>query len=121
MINAASMWLLAWGCGLVHADGSAPTFGEACAIMGMLGIAILIPGPPGMLGVFQAGLFCGMTMYYPEEVVRDRGAVYACLMFSFRWYGISSSGVVAMFSGHTSLKQIADERPRNLARTESLR
>jgi uncharacterized protein (TIRG00374 family) len=109
MINAASMWLLAWGCGLYHADGSAPTFGEGCAIMGMLGMAILIPGPPGMLGVFQAGLMCGMTMYYPEEIVRDRGAVYACVMFLAQVAWILGSGAVAMFSGHTSLKDLAAE------------
>ena len=59
------MWLLAWGCGVVHADGSAITFGEACALMGMLGCTILIPGPPGLLGVFQAGIYAGMTMYFP--------------------------------------------------------
>ena len=47
---------MAWGCGVVHADGSGATLGEACALMGMLGCAILIPGPPGLLGVFQAGL-----------------------------------------------------------------
>jgi uncharacterized protein (TIRG00374 family) len=41
-VNALGMWLLAWGCGVVHADGSAPTFGESCALMGMLGCAILI-------------------------------------------------------------------------------
>lgn len=114
MINAASMLLLAWGAGLVHADGSAPTFGEACAIMGMLGVAILIPGPPGMLGVFQAGLFCGMTMYYPENVVRDHGAVYACLVFLLQVVWQLASGGVAMLSGHTSFKQLADDEPQKL-------
>lgn len=109
MINAASMWLLAWGCGLVHADGTGPTFGEGCALMGMLGVAILIPGPPGMLGVFQAGLFCGMTMYYPEQIVRDRGAVYACLLFLVQVAWQLLAGGAAMLSGHTSLKQLADD------------
>jgi hypothetical protein len=93
----------------VHADGSGPTFGEGCAIMGMLGMAILIPGPPGMLGVFQAGLMCGMTMYYPEEIVRDRGAVYACVMFLIQVGWIVLSGGVAMLSGHTNLKDLAAE------------
>jgi uncharacterized protein (TIRG00374 family) len=109
MINALSMMLLAWGAGLVHADGSAPTFGEGCALMGMLGVAILLPGPPGMLGVFQAGLFAGMTMYYPEQIVRDRGAVYACLMFLVQVFWMLASGGVALVSGHTSLKQLADD------------
>lgn len=81
-INAAGMWLLAWGCGVVHADGSAITFGEACALMGMLGCAILIPGPPGLLGVFQAGIYAGMTMYFPTSIVVGPGAAYVFLLYS---------------------------------------
>jgi hypothetical protein len=81
-INAGGMWFLAWGCGVVHADGSSPTFGEACALMGMLGCAILIPGPPGLLGVFQAGIYAGMTMFYPTGVVVQAGAAYVFLVYS---------------------------------------
>jgi hypothetical protein len=80
--NATGMWLLAWGCGVVHADGSAPGFGEACAMMGMLGCTIIIPGPPGMLGVFQAGVYAAMTMYYPTSVVVGAGAAYVFLMYA---------------------------------------
>ena len=79
--NAAGMWMLAWGCGVAHADGSAPTFGEACGLMGMLGCTILIPGPPGMLGVFQAGIYAGMTMYYPTSVVVGAGAAYVFMLY----------------------------------------
>ena len=75
------MWLLAWGCGVVHADGSAITFGEACALMGMLGCTILIPGPPGLLGVFQAGIYAGMTMYFPLHVVTGAGSAYVFLLY----------------------------------------
>ncbi len=108
-INAASMWLLAWGVGLHHADGSAPTFGEACSIMGMLGMAILIPGPPGMLGIFQAGILAGVTMYYPTNLVEERGGAYASLLFFTQVIWILGSGLAAMFSGHTSLREIADD------------
>jgi glycosyltransferase 2 family protein len=80
-INAVGMWFLAWGCGVVHADGSGPSFGEVCALMGMLGCAIFIPGPPGMLGVFQAGIYAGMTMFYPTSVVVGPGAAYVFLMY----------------------------------------
>jgi len=79
--NAFGMWLLAWGCGVVHADGSPITFGEACALMGMLGVTILIPGPPGLLGVFQAGIYAGMTMYFPTHVVTGPGAAYVFLLY----------------------------------------
>jgi uncharacterized protein (TIRG00374 family) len=81
LTNALGMWLLAWGCGVVHADGSAPTFGEACALMGMLSCAVLIPGPPGLLGVFQAGIYAAMTMFYPTAVVTVAGAAYAFLLY----------------------------------------
>jgi uncharacterized protein (TIRG00374 family) len=81
-LNALGMWLLAWGSGVVHADGSAIAFGESCALMGMLGCAILIPGPPGMLGVFQAGIYAGMTMYFPTDVVVGPGAAYVFLMYA---------------------------------------
>jgi uncharacterized membrane protein YbhN (UPF0104 family) len=80
--NAFGMWLLAWGCGVVHADGSPITFGEACALMGMLGCTILIPGPPGLLGVFQAGIYAGMTMYFPTSVVTSAGAAYVFLLYA---------------------------------------
>jgi hypothetical protein len=81
LLNALGMWLLAWGCGVVHADGTSPTFGEACALMGMLSCAVLIPGPPGLLGVFQAGLYAGMTMYFPTPVVTVAGAAYVFLVY----------------------------------------
>jgi glycosyltransferase 2 family protein len=81
-LNAFGTWILAWGCGVVHADGSPIVFGEACALMGMLGCAILIPGPPGMLGVFQAGIYAGMTMYFPTSIVTGPGAAYVFLMYA---------------------------------------
>jgi uncharacterized protein (TIRG00374 family) len=82
--NALGMWLLAWGCGVVHADGSAPTLGESCALMGMLGCTILIPGPPGLLGVFQAGIYAGMSMYYPTDIVTGPGAAYVFLLYAIQ-------------------------------------
>jgi len=82
MANAAGMWFLAWGSGVAHAGGAPVTFGEACGLMGMLGCAILIPGPPGMLGIFQAGIYAGMTMYYPTSIVIGPGAAYIFLMYA---------------------------------------
>ena len=83
-LNALGMWVLAWGCGVVHADGSSVTFGEACGLMGMLGCAIMIPGPPGLLGVFQAGIYAGMTMYYPTQIVIGPGAAFVFLIYSLQ-------------------------------------
>lgn len=80
-LNAVGMWVLAWGCGIAHGDGSPITFVEACGLMGMLSCAILIPGPPGLLGVFQAGIYAGMTMYFPTPIVVGAGAAYVFLLY----------------------------------------
>jgi hypothetical protein len=108
--NAFGMWLLAWGCGVVHADGSAPTPGEAAALMGMLGCAILIPGPPGLLGVFQAGLYAGMTMFYPTHVVTGPGAAYVFLIYASQFvFQVVFGGVgLAMERGGLQALEEAD-------------
>jgi len=97
-INAAGMWLLAWGCGVVHTDGSAASLGEAFGLMGMLGCAILIPGPPGMLGVFQAGIYSGMTMFYPTSVVTGPGAAFVFLLYAAQVVFQIVAGVVGFLS-----------------------
>jgi glycosyltransferase 2 family protein len=79
--NALAMWVLARGCGVIHADGSAITFPEACGLLGLLGCSIMIPGPPGLLGVFQAGIYAAMTMYFPEHIVIGPGAAYVFLFY----------------------------------------
>jgi glycosyltransferase 2 family protein len=80
--NALAFWVLAIGCGVTHADGSSITFFEACGLLGMVGCTILIPGPPGLLGVFQAGIYAGMTMYFTHEIVVGPGAAYVFLLYS---------------------------------------
>jgi len=96
LVNAVSMCFLAWGCGVVHADGTGPTFGEACALMGMLGCAIFIPGPPGALGAFQAGIYAAMTMYYPTAVVVGPGAAFIFLMYTSQVVFTLAAGAIAL-------------------------
>ena len=109
LANVLGVWLLAWGCGVVHADGSAPTFGESCALMGMLGCAIMIPGPPGMLGVFQAGIYAGMTMFYPSSVVTGAGAAYVFLMYATQCaFQVVMGGVGLAMDRGGSLRALED-------------
>jgi hypothetical protein len=105
-LNAGGMWLLAWGAGVVHADGSGPSFGEACAMMGMLGCAIFIPGPPGMLGVFQAGIYAAMTMYYPTDVVVGAGAAYVFIMYASQVVFQLIAGGIGLASERGGLKAL---------------
>jgi uncharacterized membrane protein YbhN (UPF0104 family) len=94
--NVCGMWLLAWGCGVVHGDGSSPSLGEAAGLMGMLGCAVLIPGPPGMLGVFQAGIYAGMTMFYPTGIVVGPGAAYVFLLYAIQCFFTVAVGAAAL-------------------------
>jgi glycosyltransferase 2 family protein len=111
-INALGMWLLAWGTGVTHAGGASPTFGEACALMGMLGCAILIPGPPGLLGVFQAGVYAGMTMFYPTAIVTGPGAAYVFLMYA--------SQVVFQLAAGAACLMVERSGPRRIEAVDSL-
>lgn len=108
LVNALGMWLLLWGAGVVHADGSAPTFGETCALMGMLGVTILIPGPPGLLGTFQAGIYAGMTMYYPTEVVTGAGAGYVFLLYLLQLGCTTLSAAFFLVSERGALKALQE-------------
>ena len=107
-LNAGGMWLLAWGCGVMHADGSAPTFGEACALMGMLGITILIPGPPGMLGVFQLGVYAGMSMYFPAETTLGEGAAYVFLLYIIQVLWTVAAAVGCLLADRGSLRALEE-------------
>jgi uncharacterized protein (TIRG00374 family) len=106
-LNAIGMWLLAWGCGVVHADGSAITFGEACALMGMLGCTILIPGPPGLLGVFQAGIYAGMTMYFPTHVVTGAGSAYVFLLYVIQLAWTVVGAAIFLVGDRKALSQLS--------------
>jgi hypothetical protein len=106
-LNAGSMWVLAWGCGVVHADGSAITLGEACALMGMLGCTILIPGPPGLLGVFQAGIYAGMTMYFPTHVVTGAGSAYVFLLYVIQLVWTILGAAVFLVGDRKALSQLS--------------
>src|SRR5262249_47584526 len=106
-LNAFGMWILAWGCGVVHADGSPITFGEAAALMGMLGCTILIPGPPGLLGVFQAGIYAGMTMYFPTHIVTGPGAAYVFLLYLIQLVWTVASAGFFLAIDRTSLKALS--------------
>jgi glycosyltransferase 2 family protein len=105
-LNVVGMWLLARYSGIVHADGTPATLGEACALMGMLGVTILIPGPPGMLGVFQAGVYAGMTMYYPTEVVTGPGAAYVFTLYAVQVAWTLLAGLAGFFVDREALEEL---------------
>jgi hypothetical protein len=93
LCSAGGLWLMAYACGISHADGSALSFAEACGLLGLLGCTMLIPGPPGFVGVFQVGLYAGMTMYVPVDVVSGPGAAYVFLVYTLQFIVITLTGL----------------------------
>ncbi len=75
LFNAIATWVLANACGVEM------SFGQALTVMGMLGCTVLIPGPPGLLGVFQAGIYAAMTMYFATAIVTGPGSAFVFLMY----------------------------------------
>jgi hypothetical protein len=75
-LAASSMWLLAWGCGI---EGMG--FARSCAIMGVLGLGIIVPGAPGYFGAFQGSVYAGLALYFAEPVVLGPGAAYVFLLY----------------------------------------
>jgi hypothetical protein len=107
-LNVGGMWLLAWGCGVVHADGSPVTFGETCALMGTLSVTILIPGPPGLFGVFQLGIFAGLTMYFPESIVSGEGAAYVFIMYALQFTWTLVGGAIFLIGDRQALRELEE-------------
>ncbi|MEO8702105.1 MAG: lysylphosphatidylglycerol synthase transmembrane domain-containing protein [Kofleriaceae bacterium] len=112
-LNALGMWVLAAACGVVHADGSAITFPEAVALMGMLSCTILIPGPPGLLGVFQAGIYAGMSMYFPTPIVTGPGAAFVFLLYASQVLTTVATGAWGVWheGGTSRLRESLNEPP----------
>jgi hypothetical protein len=73
--NALGMWLLARGCGLELG------LAETAAVLAVLNLTLLIPGPPAHVGTFQLGVLTGLALFVPPELVAARGPVYAFWLY----------------------------------------
>jgi glycosyltransferase 2 family protein len=76
MLNVACTWLLGWGVGF---DGFG--YGRACVVSGVLALGILMPNAPGFFGAYQLSLYAGLAVFYPRDVVLDRGAAFVFAMY----------------------------------------
>lgn len=75
-IAGAGMWLLAWGCGI-----SEMGFARGCALLGVLGLGIIVPGAPGYFGAFQTSVYAGLALYFADAVVLGSGSVFVFFLY----------------------------------------
>ncbi|MCS6899792.1 MAG: lysylphosphatidylglycerol synthase transmembrane domain-containing protein [Myxococcales bacterium] len=71
-------WLALRSCSL---DAS---FSQAIVILGVVGLGILVPSGPGFFGSFQLASYCGLAMFFPEEIVLSRGSLYVFLTYTIQ-------------------------------------
>lgn len=89
-INAAGVWLLGWGTGLWEM-----TFAQACVVMGVVGIGILVPAGPGYFGAFQLSTYMALAMYFPEGAIKSSGAAFVFLLYGTQLLFHIAAAVVA--------------------------
>ena len=52
---------------LLQGSGMQANFWQACAVIGVMGLSTTLPGPPGFLGTYQFGAYCGIAMFFPAQ------------------------------------------------------
>lgn len=75
LTNAAGMWILLRGCGL-DLD-----FQQSIAVLAVMNIALLVPGGPAQLGVFQTGVALGLALFVDADVVLAAGSKFAFYLY----------------------------------------
>ncbi|HEY2408106.1 MAG TPA: lysylphosphatidylglycerol synthase transmembrane domain-containing protein [Polyangiaceae bacterium] len=73
---ATAFWVMGRACGL-----DAMSFWQACAVMGVLGLGILVPNAPGFFGTFQLAVYAGLALYFPEDQVLAAGSLYVFVLY----------------------------------------
>ncbi len=90
--NAAGMWLLAQGCGL---DLS---LGEAVATLAIMNLALLVPGGPAQLGVFQSGVALALHLFASADLVHAAGSKFAFFLYVCQLGTIVAFGLASQWS-----------------------
>jgi glycosyltransferase 2 family protein len=59
---------------LLGASGLPATLTQACAMIGILGVGVVVPAGPGLFGAFQIASFSALALFFPLDAVRSEGA-----------------------------------------------
>jgi len=104
--NAAGLWLLARGCGLPLDPAG------AVLVMATMNIALLVPGGPAQLGIFQTGVALGLHMVLPAAAIVDQGSTFAFYLYMGQLGVIVSGGVWAQRSLDLDWRAVIGGRPK---------
>lgn len=87
--NVFGMAVLARACGL----DLGPL--EILAVLAVLNLTLLVPGPPAQVGTFQLGVAAGLGIFLAPDIVRDRGSTFAFFLYTCQLGVIAGAGLLA--------------------------
>jgi len=58
------------------------TFPQACVLIGVVALGILVPNAPGFFGAYQLSVYAALTLYFPPETVVGAGGAYVFLVYA---------------------------------------
>lgn len=104
--NVFGMALLARACGL----DLGPL--EVLAVLAVLNLTLLVPGPPAQVGTFHLGVAAGLALFLAPDVVRQQGSTYTFFLYTCQLAVIAALGLAAGLRLGVGWRAALDLRPR---------
>ena len=109
-INGIGMFILsrAFGCG--PGGGCVPlqlTLFQVYVVLCVLVVGLMIPGAPGMIGTFQAGVMLGLSLFLSPAVLNGTGVAYANVLWLCQTVQQVGLGIILMTLTHVSFREVA--------------
>lgn len=77
LLNATSTLLLARGAGLLSM-----TYPQACVVVGVLALGVMVPNAPGFFGAFQLAVYAALALYFSQDQLFSSGSVLVFMMYA---------------------------------------
>jgi uncharacterized protein (TIRG00374 family) len=61
---------------LLRGTGNPVTLSEACVILGVMALGIIVPAGPGVFGAYQIASYTGLALYRPGDEVLHAGSAF---------------------------------------------
>jgi glycosyltransferase 2 family protein len=100
--NGLGMWMLA-----TRGFDLPLTVFQSYVLLCVLVVGVMIPGAPGMMGTFQAGIRVGLALFLPGELVRGAGLAYANVLWLCQTGQQIAFGLLFLSLDHLSFGDVA--------------
>lgn len=117
---------LYWGLNAVGLMLLAPAFGfhlgarEACTVLSMQVIGVMIPAGPGMLGTMQYFSELGLSLFIPAAQMSGAGTAFANVVWAMQFGQQVATGLVFLALGHISFGRVLAAAEGDEAREPAL-